>query len=158
MEHRASGDTSSAEQITRLRARVAAGERDAAGPLGELLASRGDHQGAIQVWADAYGDRSPGRKRLAELLVREGDLERAVSVWDESAAVWSNPISLYRQYLATLSDEERQEHEYDEPEEMAGTQAAVLVELFAREGEEAVIAQLRAWRAKPGDSATTWPQ
>jgi hypothetical protein len=74
MEHRSSGDVSRAEQITQLRARVDAGERDAAGPLGELLARRGDQQGAIQVWADAYGDGSPRTKRLAESLVQAGDL------------------------------------------------------------------------------------
>jgi hypothetical protein len=144
--------------ITQLRARVDAGDRDAAGPLGELLAAQGDRPGAIQVWAAAYGDEAPWTKQLADLLVREGYPEDTVSVWEASAAVWSNPISLYRQHLATLSDEERREHEYDEPEEMAGTWTAVLTELLAHHSEEAVIAQLRAREARPGNSAAAPPQ
>jgi len=155
MENLSGGDVSSAEQIAQLRARVDAGDRHAAGPLGELLARQGDLHNAIEVWADAYGDTSPRTKRLAELLVREGDLKRAVSAWEESHAVWNNPVSLYRQYLATLSDEVRREQEYDEPEEMAGTQTEVLAELLAQHGEQAVIAQLRAWGTKPGGLAAT---
>ena len=146
MEHRSGGgDLSTAEQIEHLRARLRAGDREAAGPLGELLAGQGDRQGAIEVWGGAYGEAEPLTRRLAELLVREGDLERAVSAWLVSHSVWSNPAGRYRRYLATLSDEDRREHEYDEPEETAGTQTAVLVELLAGHGEEAVVAQLRAW-------------
>jgi hypothetical protein len=133
-----------------MRARVDAGDRDAAGPLGELLAGQGDLHGAIKVWADTYGDRSPRTKRLAELLVQEGDPEDAVRVWEDSDAVWNNPISLYREYLASLPEEERQEYLYDITEEVAGTWIAVLSELMAHQGEEAVLTQWRAWKARPG--------
>lgn len=151
MEHRPPGEiphTPHTEQIAQLRARVDAGERDAPGPLGELLAEQGDEQGAIQVWADAYGDRFPTTKRLAELLIQEGELHDAVRVWEASYPVWSNPISLYRQHLATLPDEERRERESDEPEEMFGTWMAVLTELLTQQDEQAVIAQVRAQKAK----------
>lgn len=128
---------------------MGAGERDAAGPLGELLAGRGDLRGAIQVWVDAYGDSAPGTKRLAELLVQEGELEDAVRAWEDSDPVWNNPISVYRQRLASLPEEERREFEYDEPEEMTGSWIAVLAELLAQQGEAAVIARVRALETEP---------
>ena len=149
------GDASSAAQITHLQARIDAGDRDAAGPLGELLALRGDLQDAIHVWAAAYGDKSPTTKQLAELLAREGELERAVRAWELADPVWHNPISLHRQYLATLTEEAQLEYQYDEPEEMTGTQTAKLAELLTRQGEEAVIAQLRTWNTKPDTSSAT---
>jgi len=153
MEDRSSGEAPGAQRIARLRARVDAGERDAAGPLGELLAGGGDLHGAIQVWVDAYGDEDPRTKRLAELLVQEGEPRDAVRVWEHSDAVWNNPISLYRQHLASLPEEERREFEYDEPEEMTGTWMAVLAELLVRQGEAAVIAHVRARKAEPGGRA-----
>jgi len=151
MEEQPYGDASTAQKIAQTRARLEAGEHDAAGPLGELLARSGDRQGAIQVWGDAYGQESPSRKRLAELLAREGRLDLAVSVWEESLQVWHNPISLYSQHLARMSDEERTEALWDEPEEMAGTLVARLGLLFDQQGEEAVIAQLRVWETRPHD-------
>jgi hypothetical protein len=63
------------EQIAELRARADAGDRNAAGRLGELLAGRGDLAGALRVWAQAYGGCSPTTRRLAELLAGRGDLE-----------------------------------------------------------------------------------
>ena len=155
MEHQSNSDAPGTERVTNLRARVDAGDRDAAGPVGEILRGGGDLLGAIQVWGDAYGDRSPRTKQLAELLVREGELERAARLWEDSDPVWNNPISLYRQYLASLPADERREFEYDEPEEMAGTQTAKLAELFVHQGEEAVLAQLRAWNTKPDGRAAT---
>jgi hypothetical protein len=56
------------DQIAELQARADAGDRNAAGRLGELLAGRGDPEGAVRVWAQAYGDASPTTRWLAELL------------------------------------------------------------------------------------------
>lgn len=153
MEDRSSGEVLSAQRIAQLRARVDAGERDAAGPLGELLAGCGDLHGAIRVWVDAYGDSEPRTKRLAELLVQEGEPQDAVRVWEHSGAVWNNRISLYRQSLASLPEEERREFEYDEPEEMTGTWMAVLAELLVQQGEAAVIAHVRARKTEAGGPA-----
>lgn len=38
------------QEIAELRARADAGDRNAAGRLGELLAERGDREGAVRVW------------------------------------------------------------------------------------------------------------
>lgn len=147
MENTPGGGASRAEkvadEIAQLRARVEAGDRDAPGPLGELLAGQGDLQGAIAVWDAAYGDEERLTKRLADLLVREGEVKDAVGVWEASYAVWTNPISLYRQGLAAMPADQRREFESDEPEEMAGTWTARLLELLVQQGEEAVVAHLR---------------
>jgi hypothetical protein len=151
VENPSSGGTprakkSADERIADLRARVEAGDRNAPGPLGELLAGQGDLAGAIAVWDTAYGDEERLTKRLADLLVQEGELKDAVGVWEASYAVWTNPISLYRQGLAAMPEDERREFESDEPEEMAGTWTARLIELLVQKGEAAVIAQVRARR------------
>ncbi|MBR7829488.1 hypothetical protein KDK95_24495 [Actinospica sp. MGRD01-02] len=154
-EQSGSESTSEADRLAELRARLAAGDRDAAGPLGELLARLGDLLGALEVWSDAYGERAPGSKRLAELLVREGYPADAVSVWEQADPVWNNPISLYRQQLASYAADVRYEFESDEPEEMSGTWMWVLESLLAQQGEAAVIARIRDWKSNPGGWAAT---
>lgn len=148
-------NASKADQISELRARAAAGDRDAPGPLGELLAQQGDLLGALQVWSDAYGERASRSKRLAELLVQEGYPADAVSVWEQADPVWNNPISLYRQQLASYPDDVRYEFESDEPEEMAGTWMWVLELMLLQQGEAAVIARIRDWKSNPGGWAAT---
>src|SRR5689334_14441249 len=103
------------DQIAKLQARADADDRNAAGRLGELLARRGDLEGAVQVWAHAYGDDSPTTRRLGELLAERGDLEGAVRAWQFSDVVRRNPAGLHAEFLSTLSPEERLDWD-DEPE------------------------------------------
>jgi len=83
------------DQIAELQARADAGDRNAAGRRGELLAGRGDPEGAVRVWAQAYGDDSPTTRRLGELLAERGALEGAVRAWQFSDVVWQNPAGLH---------------------------------------------------------------
>ncbi|MFI9542623.1 hypothetical protein ACIHAR_01325 [Streptomyces sp. NPDC052016] len=150
MEDRPSGSVPNQDHIAELRARADAGDRNAAGRLGELLAKQGDREGALRVWARAYGDTSPTTKRLAELLVERGDPDRAVEVWKFSDAVWQNPAGLRAEYLATLDTCDRADD--DDPEDWAFTEAEELAGLLAERGDAAAIAELRA-RADAGDAA-----
>ncbi|HEY3868741.1 MAG TPA: hypothetical protein VGM10_10340 [Actinocrinis sp.] len=150
MEHPSGGDVPIAEQIAQLRVRADAGERDAAGLLGELLAREGDLEGAIQVWTDAYGDESWTTKELAELLAQDGDLIGAVRTWEVCDSVWQNPIGLHAQHLSTLTDEERLEE--DDPEDWAFTEWQRLTRLLAERGDEAAAEQLREWHKPAGGS------
>jgi hypothetical protein len=122
------------DQVAELRARADAGDRNAAGRLGELLARRGDLEGAVRVWAQAYGDDSPTTRRLGELLAERGDLEGAVRAWQFSDAVRHNPAGLHAEFLSTLSPEERLDWD-DEPEDWAFTESEELARLLAERGE-----------------------
>ncbi len=58
-----------------------AGDRDAASQLAELLAKRGDLDGAVQILrARADAGDGPAASRLADLLGRRGDLDGAVQI------------------------------------------------------------------------------
>ena len=50
MEGRSGNDVSDPEEIARLRVRADAGDRNAAGRLGELLAEDGDLEKAVSTW------------------------------------------------------------------------------------------------------------
>jgi hypothetical protein len=105
------------DQIAELRARADAGDRDAGGRLGELLAGRGDLEGALRVWAQAYGDTSSTTRRLAELLAEQGDLAGAVRAWQFSDVVWQNPAGFRAEYLSTLSPEDYLQETTHDPED-----------------------------------------
>ncbi|MFI6335122.1 hypothetical protein [Streptomyces sp. NPDC050535] len=151
MDIRSGGDGPNQDQIAELRARADAGDRNAAGRLGELLAKRGDQEGALELWARTYGADSPTTKRLAELLAERGDLADAVTVWTFSDVVWQNPAGLHAEYLDTLDALDRLECE-DDPEDWAFIEAEELAGLLAERGDEAALAELRA-RADAGDPA-----
>jgi hypothetical protein len=118
------------QQIAELRARAEAGDRNAAGRLGELLARRGDREGAVRVWAQAYGDGSPTTRRLGELLAEWGDLDGAVRAWEFSDVVRQNPEGLHAELLSTLTPEERLDWD-DDPEDWASMEAEQLARLLA---------------------------
>jgi hypothetical protein len=144
------------DEIAGLRARADAGDRNAAGRLGELLAGRGDREGALRVWAQAYGDRRGTTRRIAELLAEQGDLDGAVQAWKFSDVVWQNPEGLHEEYLSTLSPEDYLQETTDDPEDWAFMEAEELLRLLARRGDVAAIAELRA-RAEAGDrAAANW--
>ncbi|MEU3252262.1 hypothetical protein [Streptomyces sp. NPDC006997] len=123
-----------ANQLAELRTRADAGDRDAAGRLGELLARRGDDEEALRVWARAYGDESPTTRRLAELLAERGDLAGAVDVWRCSDPVWQNPAGLHAEHLDTLDAEDRLDD--DDPEDRAFTEGQQLARLLAERESE----------------------
>lgn len=153
MEHRSgSGVPDLDQQIVEWQARADAGDRNAAGRLGELLARRGDLEGAVLVWAHAYGDSSATTRRLGELLAGRGDLEGAVRAWQFSDVVWQNPAGLHMEFLSALSPDEYLERTTDEPEDWAFMEEEKLAWLLAELGDEAAIAELRA-RARHGDPA-----
>lgn len=133
MGHRSDSGIPDPDQIAELRPRAEAGDRNAAGRLGELLARRGDLEGALRVWAHAYGDDSPTTRRLGELLAERGDLEGAVRAWQFSDVVWQNPAGLHAEHLSTLSPEERLED--DEPEDWAFMESQQLATLLAERGD-----------------------
>jgi broad specificity phosphatase PhoE len=147
MEGRSGSGMPDPDQIAELRARADAGDRNAAGRLGELLARRGDLEDAVRVWAEAYGDGSPTTRRLGELLARRGDLESAVRVWQFSDAVWQNPEGLHAEFLAAVSPDELLEWD-DGPEDWAFMEEEQLAKLLAERA--AAIAELRA-RTSAGD-------
>jgi len=118
------------QQIAESAARADAGDRNAAGRLGELLARRGDLEGAVRVWAQAYGDVSATTRRLGELLAERGDLEGAVSAWRCSDVVRQNPAGLHAEFLSTLSPDEYLEWD-DEPEDWAFMETEQLARLLA---------------------------
>jgi hypothetical protein len=121
--------------------------------LGELLAGRGDLEGALRVWAHAYGDGSATTRRLGELLAERGDLEGAVRAWQFSDVVWQNPAGLHAEFLSALSPEEFLQETTDDPEDWAFMETEQLARVLAErgdEGDKAAIAELRA-RARPGD-------
>ena len=151
VEHQSGSGMPNPDQIAELRARVDAGDRDAAGRLGELLAEHGDQAGALRVWAQAYGDGSPTTKRLTELLVEQGDLAGAVGAWRASDAVRQNPECSHAAFLNTLDGDERLDYD-DEPEDWGFVEAEWLARLLAERGDAAAIAELRA-RADAGDPA-----
>jgi len=144
VERRSGNDVPDPDEIAQLRARADPGDRNAAGRLGELLARQGDLEGALRVWAEAYGATSSTTKRLAELLAEDGDLEKAVSTWEFSDEVWQNPAGLRREYLSTLDDEDRLQEEYCDPEDWAFIEAQQLTFTLARRGDAVAIAKLRA--------------
>lgn len=151
MGKRSGGGGTNQDRIAELRARAEAGDRNAAGRLGELLAKGGDREGALRLWARTYGDDSPTTRRLAELLVERGELARAVEVWTFSDVVWQNPAGLHAEYLNTLDAGDRMECE-DDPEDWAFMEAEQLARMLAEQGDEAALAELRA-RADAGDPA-----
>lgn len=140
------------DEIAELQARTAAGDRNAAGRLGELLAGQGDLEGALRVWAQAYGDGSSTTRRLAELLAERGDLKGAVEAWEFSDVVWQNPAGRHAEFLSALSPEEYLEETTDDPEDWVFMETEWLARLLAERGDEAAIAELRA-RADAGDPA-----
>lgn len=144
MERRSGNDVPDLDEIAQLRARADAGDRNAAGRLGELLAKHGDPEGALRVWAEACGATSSATRRLAELLVQEGDLEKAVSTWQVSDEVWQNPAGLRQEYLSTLNDEDRAQEEYCDPEDWTFIESQQLTLTLARRGDMAAIAKLQA--------------
>ncbi len=131
VEHQSGNGRPDPDQIAELRARAEAGDRNAAGLLGELLAARGDPEGAVRVWAQAYGDASPTTRRLAELLAEQGDLEGAARAWRFSDAVWQNPDGLRAEYLSTLSPEDYRQQTTDDPEDWAFMEAEQLASLLS---------------------------
>ncbi|MEV4111624.1 hypothetical protein [Nonomuraea sp. NPDC049695] len=151
MEHRSGSDVPNLDELAELRARADAGDRRAAGRLGELLVKQGDLEDAVRVWGQAYGDDSPTTRRLAQLLAERGDLEGAVRVWRFSDQVWQNPAGLQTEFLDTLDGCERLERQ-DDPEDWAFMEAEQLAGLLAERGDEAAIAELQA-RADAGDPA-----
>jgi hypothetical protein len=141
-------------QIADLRPRADSGDRNAAGRLGELLAKQGDLEGAVRVWAQAYGDDAATTRRLGELLAERGDLEGAVRAWQFSDVVWQNPAGLHAEHLHTLSPEDFLQETTDDPEDWVFMETEQLAMLLAERGDEAAIAELRA-RARPGDPYAT---
>jgi hypothetical protein len=132
------------DQIAELQARADAGDRNAAGRLGELLAGRGDPEGAVRVWAHAYGDASPTTRRLAELLAEQGDLEGAARAWRFSDVVWQNPAGLHAEFLSTLSPEDYLQETTDDPEDWAFTEAEQLARLLA-ERDDGQLRYVARW-------------
>ncbi|NDU76965.1 hypothetical protein GWI34_30735 [Actinomadura sp. DSM 109109] len=139
MEIRTDGSVPNQDEIVELRARAEAGDHDAAGRLGELLAKYGDLEAALDVWARAYGDAAPTTKRLAELLADRGDLKAAVEVWQFSDPVRQNPSGLHEEFMAALDADDRVDWEED-PEDWAFTERERLTRLLADRGDEAAIA------------------
>ena len=154
MEHESGSDMPGPDpdHLAEWQARADAGDRNAAGRVGELLARRGDLEGALRVWAQAYGDSSSTTQRLAELKAELGDLQGAVSTWEFSDVVWQNPAGLRAEHLATLDREDYLEATADDPEDWAFMEAEQLTLLLALQGDEAATASLRA-RAHPGTTA-----
>jgi tetratricopeptide (TPR) repeat protein len=131
MERRSDDDRPDPGETAEWQARADAGDRNAAGRLGELLAKRGDRKDALRVWARAYGEYAQTTRQLAELLAARGDLERAVQAWQFSDVVWQNPLGLHAEYLSTLSPEQRLE-EGDDPEDWGSMEAEQLARLLAQ--------------------------
>jgi hypothetical protein len=132
------------EEIERLWVQADAGDRNAAGLLGELLAAGGDAEGALRVWVAAYGATSSTTKRLAELQVEDGDLQGAVSTWLASDEVRQNPAGLHQKHLSRLSLEDRLQEEQGDPEDWAYIEAQHLRFALAKRGDRSAIAELRA--------------
>jgi hypothetical protein len=149
------------DQIAELQARADAGDRNAAGRLGELLARRGDLEGAVRVWAQAYGDDSPTTRRLGELLAEQGDLEGAARAWQFSDVVWQNPAGLHAESLSAMSPEERLERD-DEPEDWAFMESQQLATLLAEraDGQRRYVARWAEHKfpGSLGRSATWGPK
>jgi hypothetical protein len=60
--------------VTEPRTRADAGNSHAAQRLAQLLAERGDQDGAVQVWRTLADTGEPGAaQRLAQLLAKQGD-------------------------------------------------------------------------------------
>lgn len=133
-----------------------AGDRNAAGRLGELLAGRGDLEGALRVWTQAYGDCSATTRRLGELLAERGDLEGAVRAWRFSDVVWQNPAGLHAEHLSALSPEDLLQETTDDPEDWAFMETERLARLLAERGDEQGQAgeQVSAESAWPGPLTT----
>ncbi len=144
MERRSANEVPPPDEIAQFRARAAAGDRNAAGRLGELLARQGDLRGALQVWAETYGSTSPTTRRLAELQAEDGDLEKAVSTWQVSDEVWQNPAGLRQEHLSTLSAEDRAQEEYCDPEDWAFIEDQNLTFTLAQRGDKTALAKLQA--------------
>lgn len=119
------------DEIAHLQARADAGDRNAAGRLGELLARRGDLEGALRVWAQAYGERSSTTRQLAELLAERGDLEGAVAAWKFSDVAWQNPEGFREEFLSTLNPEDYLQETAFDPEDWAFMEAERLARLRA---------------------------
>lgn len=150
MEHRPGSGAPNPDEVANLRARAEAGDRNAGGRLGELLAEQGDLEGALRVWAQAYGSDSATTRRVAELLAEQGDLEGAVHTWQFSDVVWQNPEGRRAESLRAMSPEDYLEATSDDPEDWAFMETERLASLLAERGDEAAIAELRAL-ARPGD-------
>jgi hypothetical protein len=125
------------DEIAELQARADAGDRNAAGRLGELLAEQGNLEGALRVWARAHGDGSSTTRRLAELLAGRGDLKGAVQAWEFSDVVRQNPAGRHAEFLSALSPEEYLEETTNDPEDWASTETEWLARLLAERGDEA---------------------
>lgn len=127
-------------------------EMNEAGRRGELLAERGDREGALRTWAEAYGDRAPTTKRLAEVLAENGDLDGAVAAWTSSDAVRGNPLGRHQAYVRSLPEEDRWEAADDGigPEGWGFWEQEQLARLLAEREDDAAAAELRA-RAAAGD-------
>jgi broad specificity phosphatase PhoE len=149
VEYRSGDGMPDPDEIAELQAKADAGEGNAGGRLGELLARRGDLEGAVRAWARAYGDDSPTTRRLAGLLAGQGDLEGAARAWELSDAVWQNPVGLHQEFMAALSPEEYLEWD-DDPEDWAFMETERLARVLAERGDEAAITELRAWRKVTG--------
>lgn len=154
MERQSGNGKPGPDEIAEWQARADAGDRDAAGRLGELLHRRGDLEGALRVWAQAYGRSSPATQRIAELLAERGELERAAQAWKSSDEVWQNPAGFHQEHLDGLSPEDFLEQTSDDPEDWAYTETQRLARMLAERGDEAAMDELRA-RALPGDPYAT---
>jgi hypothetical protein len=160
MECRSASGTPDPDQIAELQARADAGDRHAAGRLGELLARRGDLQDAVRVWAQAYGGDSPTTRRLAELLAEHGDLEGAARAWRFSDVVWQNPAGLHAEFLSTLSPEDYLQETTHDPEDWAFMEAEQLTRLLAeRDDPQPRFVARWAEHEVPGSAgrSATWP-
>jgi hypothetical protein len=147
------------DEIAQLQARAGAGDRNAAGRLGELLARRGDPEGALGVWAQAYGDCSSTTRRLAELLAERGDLEGAVQAWQFSDVVWQNPAGLHAEFLSALSPEEYLQETTDDPEDWGFMEAGQLARLLAErsDGQRRYVASWAEHKVPGGrGAACSW--
>lgn len=151
MEHQSGSGTPDPGEIAELQARADAGDCNAAGRLGELLARQDDLPGALRVWVKAYGGSSSTTRRVGELLAGRGDLEGAVGAWQVSDAVYQNPEGFHSEHMSSLSPEEYLERD-DDPEDWAFIESEHLARMLADRGDWASIAELRGM-ARPGDPA-----
>lgn len=88
-------------------------------------------EGALRVWAQAYGERSSTTRQLAELLAERGDLEGAVAAWKFSDVAWQNPEGFREEFLSTLNPEDYLQETAFDPEDWAFMEAERLARLRA---------------------------
>ena len=123
----------SAATWTELRARADAGDEDAAWQLAELLAERGDLDGAEQILR-ARADAGDGHAawRLAELLAERGDLDEAVQSARRADAGDRHAAEQLAELLAERGDLDELRARADAGD---GDAAMRLAELLAERGD-----------------------